>query len=96
MQYEVQANGSFFTVEVTRFYAGRPARTWGAWENCYPEEYPEIEFDVISAVVYDEDDNEIELTGKEAQSVADDCDELEDAVMSAHQEAIRESAYDYE
>ena len=96
MKYELSVKGSFFVVEVTGFYAGRPAKTWGAPENRYPEEYPEIEFDVISAIIYDEDDNKIELTGREAQDAADECfDDLYDAVMTEHQQAIRESAYDY-
>ena len=96
MEYELNINGSVFVVEVTGFYAGRPAKTWGEPENCYPEEYPEIEFDVISAFVEDADGNEIELTGEQAVKDADECyDDLYDAVMAEHVETIRESKYDY-
>lgn len=31
---------------VLSYFAGRPARTYGPPENCSPEEYPEIEYEI--------------------------------------------------
>lgn len=31
---------------VLSYFSGRPARTYGPAENCSPEEYPEIEYEI--------------------------------------------------
>ena len=48
MSYEFESHvaGIPCIVRVTSYHAGRPARLWGRFEDCYPEEYPEAEVEV--------------------------------------------------
>lgn len=50
-------------VEITCFTAGRRGVYSGPPEHCYPDEPPEMEFEVVSGVTEDEDGNE-EILGR--------------------------------
>ncbi len=96
MQYEINIGGDMFYVEVTRFCGGRPAKTWGPWEDCYPEEPAEIEFDVLAVDVEDEDGEIITLEGDAAVDYAQKVMEtLDDKVYAEHVEYLRDRACDY-
>lgn len=58
MIFTINIDNFEFTVQITDYSKGYPAKTWGAWEDCYPEEPEEIEFTVLSVLDTDEDGNE--------------------------------------
>ena len=96
MQYEINIGGDMFYVEVTRFYGGLPAKTWGPWENCYPEEPAEIEFDVLAVDVESEHGEITTLEGEAAQDYASNImGDLESSVICEHIEHLRDMANDY-
>jgi hypothetical protein len=96
MQHEININGDMYTVEVTYFAGGRPAKTWGIPEDCYPEEPAEIEFDVLAVDVEDEYGNITTLEGEAAKEYAQKViDDLECKVMEEHTEYLRDQAEDY-
>ena len=64
------------TVKVTGFHKGRPERTWGAWEDCYPEEPEEIEFDVVSVVECSEDGSKNTLDKSFADEYLEELEQL--------------------
>lgn len=67
-------------VEVTDYTPGDPSRTYGAWEDCYPPEPEEIEFEVISGQRFD-DDVAVDLTKEECTQVAYDHSELIEEIL---------------
>lgn len=97
MQYEINIQGDMVYVEVTAFYGGRAAKVWGPWEDCYPEEPAEIEYDILAIEVEDEDGEITELTGQAAIDYACEQygDDLCDKVYAEHVEYLRDLASDY-
>lgn len=97
MEYEINMNGDMVYVEVTYFYGGFAAKTWGRPEDRYPEEPAEIEYEISAIEVEDEDGNVTELTGKAAEDYASENygDDLCDKVYAEHLEALRDEADDY-
>jgi len=45
--FDSRVSGIPCKIKVLSYYAGRPARLYGAWEDCYPEEDEEFEFEVF-------------------------------------------------
>lgn len=82
-----------FDCTITHYSAGRPAKTWGRVEDSYPEEPEEVEFDVDSVFVYNEDGNLCEVTSKlEKDSIINEyVDRIEDCILNE----IREEVEDY-
>lgn len=70
MIFTINIDSYEFTVEITDYSKGYPSKTWGAWEDCYPEEPEEIEFTVLSVLDTDEDGNEIVVDTSIAEGYA--------------------------
>lgn len=78
-EFHLQQRGLVFdiTVEDITFSPGRPAKLNAMPEDCYPEEYPEIDYTITKIVQYF-DDSEREID--ELPSVVD-TSELDEMVM---------------
>ena len=82
-----------FNCTITYYSAGCPAKTWALPEDCYPEEPEELEFDVDSVFVYDDDEGdlvEILDKGEKDSIIGDYVDRIESKIL----EEIREEAED--
>lgn len=78
---QIEMDEYVLEVEVTDYTPGDPGRTYGAWEDCYPPEPEEIEFEVISGQRF-EDDVAVDLTKEECQQVASDhCELIEEILL---------------
>lgn len=82
-----------FNCTITHYSAGYPAKTWAIPEHCYPEEPEELEFDVDSVFVYDDEGELVEILDKAEKEniVGDYVDRIESKIL----EYIREEAEDY-
>lgn len=71
MTYTVSIKQFELNVEVIDYSPGRPGRYSGPWEDCYPDEPEEVEFEVVSGLVYDEEGNAEDLGRNGCASVAE-------------------------
>ncbi|WP_440466915.1 hypothetical protein ACKI1H_27195 [Pseudomonas sp. YH-1] len=71
MTYTVSIEQYELTVKVTDYSPGRPGRFSGPWEDCYPDEPEELEFEVVSGLVYDEEGNAEDLGRNGCASVSE-------------------------
>ena len=79
---QIEMDEYLLQVEVTDYTPGDPGRTYGAWEDCYPPEPEEIEFEVTSGWRFDDDGGEFELTKEECAQVASDhCELIEEILL---------------
>ena len=44
--FKIKYQGQDIDIDVLSYSPGIPAKTSGPPENCYPEEYPEVEFEI--------------------------------------------------
>ena len=81
-----------FNCTITYYSAGYPAKTWGRVEDSYPEEPEEVEFDVDSVFVYDENGDLVEILdkGEKDSIISEYVDRIEGKIL----EDIREEAED--
>ena len=77
-----------FNCTITHYSAGYPAKTWAIPEHCYPEEAEELEFDVDSVFVYNDEGNLCEV---EKESIVS---EYVDRIESKILEEIREESHE--
>lgn len=79
-----------FNCTITYYSAGCPAKTWALPEHCYPEEPEEIEFDVDSVFVYNDEGDLVEILdkGEKENIIGDYVDRIESKIL----EEIREEA----
>lgn len=91
MTYTVSIEQYELTVKITDYSPGRPGRFSGPWEDCYPDEPEEVEFEVVSGLVYDEEGNAEDLGRNGCASVAEMfAEEIEARLL----DRIREDRYD--
>ncbi len=80
----IEHAGLEFEVEVTSFFSGRPARISGPPEDCHPEEFPDLEYHIVS----------VTLPEDGAVDLADiDEDVFEQQVMNGYIEEFNEGGY---
>ena len=87
-EFESRVAGIPCIIRVTSYSSGRPANIWGRPEDCYPEEYPEVEFQVCDRRGRPAPWLERKLDTKRWQ-------ELESRVFKELDRASGESRYDY-
>lgn len=90
----VELDDYVFDCTITHYSASSPAKTWGRVEDCYPEEPEEIEFDVDSVFVYDENGDLVEILDKAEKEaiISDYVDRIEDKIL----EDIRNEQDEYD
>ena len=84
--FEARVCGIPCQIEVTYFYGGSPGRTSGPVELCYPEEAPEIEYELFDRRGY---------RAKWLEAKACTSRSAEDEIYTACLEHMRELADDY-
>lgn len=67
--FDSRVSGIPCKIKVLSYYPGSPGRTWGAWEDCYPAEDEEFEFEV-----YDRRGRRAEWLERKLKS--EDCDRI--------------------
>lgn len=91
MIFKINVDSFEFTVEITYYSKGYPAKIWALPEDCYEERPEEIEFTVFSVTETDEDGKEIVVDN----SVAEDYLELiEEKLLIEIHEMQEEGYYD--
>ena len=85
-----------FNCTITYYSAGCPAKTWGRVEDSYPEEPEEVEFDVDSVFVYNEDGDLVEILdkGEKDSIISEYVDRIEDKILEEIREAVADD-FDY-
>ncbi|WP_236175948.1 hypothetical protein [Pseudomonas pseudonitroreducens] len=71
MTYTISIEQYELTVEITDYSPGRAGKYSGPWEDCYPDEPEELEFEVVSGLVYDEDNNVEDLGANGCAALAE-------------------------
>lgn len=70
MIFTINIDNFEFTVQITDYSKGYPAKTWALPENCYEACPEEVEFTVLSVLGTDEDGNEIVVDNSVAEGYA--------------------------
>ena len=71
--FEARVCGIPCQIEVTRFYPGDPGRYSGPIELCYPEEAPEVEFELYDRKGYRARWLEEKLTSTDEDAIVETC-----------------------
>lgn len=71
MTYTISVDQYELQVKVINYSPGQEGKYSGPWENCYPAEPEEVEFEVISGQIYDEEGNAEDLGRNGCASVAE-------------------------
>ena len=84
-----------FNCIITYYSAGCPAKTWGRVEDSYPEEPEEVEFDVDSMFVYDDEGDLVEILdkGEKDSIISEYVDRIEDKILEEIREAVADDFY---
>lgn len=90
MNFEVEIDEYTFYINLTYYFAGYPAKTWGPPENCYEECPEEIEWEVTCVTQTAEDGSEEEIT----VDVDKYSDIIEDKLLEQIRE-LKEDDFDY-
>lgn len=82
-------------VEITSYTPGRSGVFSGPPEHCYPDEPEELEFEVVSGVIEDEDGNEEDLGRNGCAAVAEQyAEEIEQKLMDQLADEADDCDYD--
>lgn len=88
MNFEVEIDEYTFYINLTDYFAGYPAKTWGPPENCYEECPEEIEWEITKIIGCDENGLECYVGTEEI-----DIEEYSDLIEEKLLEMIREDVY---